>query len=61
MLALINSLDLDLLPGRYHLVFEIPARATSKLGNDNVAVAQKVDVEFYVMDRLVVLAAICGV
>lgn len=37
--------DAGLLIGRYHGVVEIPTRAAAELGDDDVAVAQEVDVE----------------
>lgn len=39
------QLDLDLLIGRYHGVLQVPPGATAELGDDDVAVAQEVDVE----------------
>ena len=45
MIKFLDRRDGNLLICRYHFMFEIPACATSELGNNDIAVAEKVDIE----------------
>jgi hypothetical protein len=52
MLDFVHGLDNVLVAFGYHLVLQCPTCAARKLGNDDVAVAEEVDVEIDVVNRL---------
>ena len=52
MLDLIDSRHLDPLVLGYHFVLEGPTRSASKLCNNDIAVAEEVDIEVDMMNRL---------
>lgn len=52
MVSLVNSRHFDSLLRGYHRVFQTPTRSASKLGDNNIAVAEKVDVKVDVVNWL---------
>lgn len=52
MLDLINKENVNRLSLSNHFMIEIPACATSKLSDNNVAISQEVDIEVNVMNGL---------
>jgi len=52
VIHLIRQLHLRRLPLGYHLVFQRPPRPSRQLRNHDVAVAEEVDVEIDVVDRI---------
>ena len=52
MLGFVDGRHFYLLVLGYHGMFEVPTCSAGQLSDDNVAVAEQVDVEGNVMDRL---------
>ena len=52
VLLVVDQRSLDRLPFGYHLVLQVPTRTARELGYNNIAVAEEVDIEVDVVDRL---------